>query len=158
MSGGPQVNGRLGLDRVVERAREITRARYAALAVLNEQRDGLAQFLTAGVDEDARRAIGHTPRGRGVLGELILDPLALRLGDVTLHPSSYGFPPAHPVMRSFLGVPIMIPGRVLGSLYLAEKAGGDFSEADEAATVALAEQAASMISFLRRGPQKAVVG
>ena len=158
---GYRTNGglaeRLALDRVPEMAREITGARYAALAVLNERRDGLEQFLTAGFDENTRRAIGHLPRGRGVLGELILDACPLRLADVCQHPSSYGVPPGHPVMRSFLGVPIMIRELAWGSLHLAEKTEGEFTEADEVAIFALAEQAADTIRYERRCREKAYV-
>src|ERR1700757_913439 len=96
------------LDRVLEAAREITGARYAALGVLDGQRGELEQFLTLGIDEAAHRKIGDLPRGRGVLGALIEHPQPLRLADVGLHPSSYGFPVGHPVMRSFLGVPVLI--------------------------------------------------
>jgi two-component system, NarL family, sensor histidine kinase DevS len=157
VSGGPPVGVHLALDRVPEIARDTTGARYAALAVINEQRTGLEHFLTAGVDEDTRLAIGHPPGGRGVLGELIVRPRPLRLADLRDHVSSYGFPAGHPVMRSFLGVPIMIRGRAWGSLHLAEKAEGEFTEEDEEATVALAEQAANTISFERRFQGKAAV-
>jgi signal transduction histidine kinase len=135
----------LVLDRVLEAAREITGARYAALGVLNEERSELGQFLTSGVDEDTRRAIGDLPRGRGVLGALIEHPQPLRLSDVARYPSSYGFPAGHPVMRSFLGVPVVIRGQVWGNLYLTEKAEGEFTEADEEAAVVLAEWAAIAI-------------
>jgi signal transduction histidine kinase len=134
------------LDRVLEAAREITGARYAALGVLNQERTELVQFLTSGMDEDTHRAIGDLPRGRGVLGALIERPQPLRLSDVARYPSSYGFPAGHPVMRSFLGVPIVIRGQVWGNLYLTEKAAGEFTEADEEATVVLAEWAAIAIA------------
>jgi len=88
----------LVLDRVLQAAREITGARYAALGSLNDERTELEQFSTSGMDEDARRAIGDLPRGRGVLGALIEEPRPLRLSDVGRHPSSYGFPAGHPVM------------------------------------------------------------
>jgi GAF domain-containing protein len=115
------------LDRVLEAAREITEARYAALGILDERRTELAQFLTSGLDEETRRAIGDLPpRGRGVLGALIAHPVPLRLRDVGQHPDSCGFPVGHPVMRSFLGVPIVIRGHAWGNLYLAEKAHGEF--------------------------------
>lgn len=104
------------LDRVLETAREITGARYAALGILNEQRTELEQFLTSGVQEETKRAIGDLPRGRGVLGALIEHPKPLRLADVGQHPSSYGFPAGHPVMSSFLGVPIQIRGQAWGNL------------------------------------------
>jgi signal transduction histidine kinase len=144
-----ELDERVVLDRVLEMAREITGARYAALGILNEQHSGLERFLTAGVDEATHRAIGDLPRGRGVLGELIEHPQPLRLADVSQHPSSYGFPAGHPVMHSFLGVPVMIRGQVWGNLYLTEKAEGEFTEADEEAAVILAERAAIAIENAR---------
>jgi len=141
-----ELDQRIVLDRVLETAREITGARYAALGILNDQHSGLEQFLTSGVDEDTQRAIGDLPRGRGVLGALIEHPQPLRLADVGQHPSSYGFPAGHPVMHSFLGVPIVIRGRAWGNLYLTEKQGDDqFSEQDEEAAVILADWAAIAI-------------
>ena len=137
------------LDRVLEAAREITGARYAALGILNDDQTELEQFLTSGIDEAVRRSIGDLPRGRGVLGELIKHPRALRLSDVGQHPSSYGFPAGHPPMHSFLGVPVVIRGFVWGNLYLAEKAGGEFTEADEEAAVILAEWTAIAIENAR---------
>jgi len=138
------------LDRVLETAREITGARYAAVGILNDRRTELEQFLTSGVDEHARRAIGDLPRGRGVLGVLIEHPEPLRLGDVSAHPRSYGFPAGHPVMRSFLGVPVVVGGKAWGNLYLAEKeGGGDFDERDERAAVVLSEWAAVAIHNAR---------
>jgi two-component system, NarL family, sensor histidine kinase DevS len=77
-----------------------------------------------GIDDETRRLIGPFPRGRGVLGELIRDPRPLRLADVTQHPRSYGFPPGHPPMTTFLGVPVVIRGEAYGNLYLTDKAGG----------------------------------
>jgi signal transduction histidine kinase len=133
------------LRRVLEVARELTGARYAALGVVNDDRTGLERFITAGIDERTRAEIGDLPHGRGVLGLLIDDPRPLRLEDVSRHPRSYGFPAAHPPMRSFLGVPIVIRGRAFGNLYLTEKEGGAFDEADEQATVILAEWAAIAI-------------
>jgi signal transduction histidine kinase len=134
------------LDEIVEGAREITGARYAALGVLNERRTELERFITAGIDPDTRRGIGELPRGRGVLGVLIDEPLPLRLDDVGRHPQSYGFPDGHPPMRNFLGVPILIRGKPWGNLYLTEKRGGDFTEADQEAVVILAEWAATAIN------------
>ena len=115
------------LDRVLETAAELTGARYAALGVLDEERRELERFLTRGIDEATHRAIGDLPRGRGVLGVLIDDPRPLRLADVGEHPRSYGFPPGHPPMATFLGVPILIRGEAWGNLYLTEKAGGERS-------------------------------
>ncbi|MGA8363873.1 MAG: GAF domain-containing protein, partial [Solirubrobacteraceae bacterium] len=137
------------LDRVLETAREITGARYAALGILNDQRSELEQFLTSGVEEETRRAIGALPRGQGVLGVLIEHPRPLRLPDVGQHPSSYGFPSGHPVMHSFLGVPIVIRGQAWGNLYLAEKQSGEFCERDEEAVTILADWAAIAIDNAR---------
>jgi GAF domain-containing protein len=118
-------------SQVLEVACELTGARYAALGVLDEDRHELERFITHGIGEDAKRAIGNLPRGRGVLGLLIEQPRPLRLSEVGRHPRSYGFPPGHPPMSSFLGVPVMIRGEAWGNLYLTEKAGGEFDEADE---------------------------
>jgi GAF domain-containing protein len=137
------------LDRVLQTAREITGARYAALGILGERRTELEQFLTSGIDEQAKRAIGDLPRGRGVLGTLIEHPQPLRLQDVAQHPSSYGFPAGHPVMRSFLGVPVRVRGEVWGNLYLTEKDGGEFTDRDEEAVVVLADWAAVAIHNAR---------
>jgi signal transduction histidine kinase len=138
------------LDKVLQAAREITGARYAALGVLDDQRGELEEFLTAGIDEETQRKIGDLPHGRGVLGTLIEHPEPLRLTDVGLHPSSYGFPDGHPVMRSFLGVPVLIRGHAWGNLYLTEKGdGGEFTEADEEAAVILARWAGVAIENAR---------
>lgn len=139
------------LERILEEARAITGAEYAALGVLDERRTELERFITAGVDHDAlRRAIGEVPRGRGVLGVLIEDPRPLRLEDVGDHPQSYGFPPAHPDMRSFLGVPIMIRGQAWGNLYLTEKQGAQaFTAEDEESAVVLADWAGTAIENAR---------
>ena len=133
------------LGEVLEVARELTGARYAALGILDDQRTGLERFLASGIDDETRERIGELPRGRGVLGLLIEDPNPLRLDDVGSHPRSFGFPPGHPPMRSFLGLPIMIRGEAYGNLYLAEKDGGHFEEADEDAALVLAEWAAIAI-------------
>src|SRR3954449_13614405 len=138
------------LERLLEVARELTGAHYAAIGVLDERREQLERFLTAGVDAETARDIGDAPRGRGVLGVLIRDPRPLRLADVGTHPQSYGFPLAHPPMKTFLGVPIMIDGEAWGNLYLTEKAGGQqFSDEDEEATVILADWAAIAIANAR---------
>jgi signal transduction histidine kinase len=137
------------LKRVLETAREITGARYAALGVLNEDGDGLERFLTVGIDDDTRRTIGDEPRGHGVLGELIQHPHPLRLADVGDHPRSYGFPSGHPPMRAFLGVPIVIRGRAWGNLYLTEKDDGEFTAADEESAIVLADWASIAIENSR---------
>lgn len=104
-----------------------------------------------GIDEDTRRLIGALPKGHGVLGELIRDPVPLRIADVGAHPHSYGFPREHPPMRSFLGVPIFAQGRPFGNLYLTGKGdGGEFSQEDEDAAVVLAEFAGIAIGHVRR--------
>lgn len=90
------------LDRILAAAREATGARYAAIGILDERQTELEQFLTLGLDEQTRQAIGELPHGRGVLGILISEPRPLRRADVSEHPASYGFPAGHPVMRGFL--------------------------------------------------------
>ena len=137
------------LARVLEVACELTGARYAALGVLDGDRQELERFITHGIDEETRRAIGNLPRGRGVLGLLIEQPRPLRLTDVGEHPRSFGFPPGHPPMTNFLGVPIVIRGRAWGNLYLTEKGGGDFDEADEQSALVLAEWTAIAIDNAR---------
>jgi signal transduction histidine kinase len=138
------------LDRLLQTAADLTGARYVALGVLDEGRRELSRFLTRGIDEETHRAIGDLPRGRGILGVLIDDPRPLRLDDVGDHPRSYGFPPGHPPMRSFLGVPILVRGQAYGNLYLTEKAGGEpFSSEDEEAVVVLADWAAIAIENAR---------
>ena len=137
------------LERVLAAARELTGARYAALGVLDEAGQGLERFLVSGIDEETRRAIGPLPRGRGVLGVLIRDPRPLRLDDVGVHPHSYGFPPEHPPMHSFLGAPIRVRDEVYGNLYLTEKEGGPFTALDEEGLVVLAEWAAIAIENAR---------
>jgi GAF domain-containing protein len=134
------------LERVLDEARAITGARYAALGVLDDERIGLKRFKTAGVGAATHRAIGEPPRGRGVLGVLIVDPRPLRLANVEQHPRSYGLPEGHPPITSFLGVPILIDGEAWGNLYLAEKQDGrEFTDADEQALLLLAQWAATAI-------------
>jgi signal transduction histidine kinase len=138
------------LRRVVEEACEITHARYGALGVMNDRGDGLDRFITTGIDEDSRAAIGELPHGRGVLGVLISDARPLRLSNVGSHPRSYGFPPEHPPMSTFLGVPLLIRGEAYGNLYLTEKADGqDFDEVDEEAIGVLADIAGIAIDNAR---------
>lgn len=139
------------LDRVLHAARELTGARYAALGVLDADRDRLERFLTLGIDEETRRLIGPLPTGRGVLGELIRHPHPLRIDDVGSHPYSYGFPIGHPPMRSFLGVPILIGGEPYGNLYLTEKeTGGAFTDEDQQSASTLAIFAAVAIDHARQ--------
>lgn len=138
------------LDKLVRTAAELTGARYAALGVLSPDRTRVATFITHGVTEDERAAIGAPPYGRGVLGALIADSRPLRLHDLSQDPRAVGFPPNHPPMRTFLGVPVALRGVVFGNLYLTEKHGGDFTEDDEEVTVLLAAQAAVAIGNARR--------
>jgi signal transduction histidine kinase len=126
------------LNRALEVACRLTGARYAALGVLDSNRVDLERFITRGIDEKTRETIGALPRGRGVLGLPIENPVPLRLADVGDHPRSYGFPPGHPPMGNFLGVPIVIRGQAWGNLYLTEKPDGDFDEADEQSALILA--------------------
>jgi two-component system, NarL family, sensor histidine kinase DevS len=138
------------LGRILEVAQELTGARYAALGILDESRRGLERFVTRGVDDATRAAIGDLPRGRGILGELIVHPVPLRLHDVGEHPRSYGFPPDHPEMTTFLGVPVLIRGEAYGNLYLTEKeGGGDFTAEDEESIVVLADWASIAIDNAR---------
>jgi signal transduction histidine kinase len=139
------------LERILDSARELTEARYAALGVLNESKTELARFITVGIDEATRATIGALPRGRGVLGALIERPRSLRLRDVGKHPHSYGFPQGHPPMQTFLGVPILVAGEPFGNLYLTEKAGAaEFSDSDQQAVEMLAEFASVAVDHARR--------
>ncbi|HSS04957.1 MAG TPA: GAF domain-containing sensor histidine kinase [Solirubrobacterales bacterium] len=137
------------LREVVEVARELTGARYAALGILDEERRELERFVYVGIDEEIRARISDLPRGRGVLGELIRNPAPLRLREVGEHPRSFGFPAGHPPMHGFLGVPIVVHGQVYGNLYLTEKEEGDFDAADEETASILAEWAAVTIFNVR---------
>ena len=127
------------LQSVADAAREITGARYSALGVLDGSKQELAQFITSGIEPGIADEIGSLPRGRGVLGELIRHPEPLRLADVGSHPRSFGFPPHHPQMRTFLGVPIVIRDEAFGILYMTDKDGGEeFSDLDQEAAGILA--------------------
>src|SRR5690606_17251891 len=126
------------LQRIVDAACELASARYGALGVLSPDGKGLSEFVTHGVSEEERARIAPPPRGHGVLGLLITDPRPIRLRHISEHPHSYGFPPNHPPMDSFLGVPIRVHDTVYGNLYLAEKLGADeFTELDEQIVSAL---------------------
>jgi signal transduction histidine kinase len=138
------------LRRIVAAAVDLVDARFGALGVLDETKTELAEFLTVGFDDDTYQAIGDLPHGRGILGLLILDPKPLRLPDLREHPDSYGFPPNHPPMQSFLGVPIRIRNEVFGNLYLTDKTSAEvFSDVDEELVVALAGAAAVAIENAR---------
>jgi signal transduction histidine kinase len=138
------------LRRIAEAATELVDARYTALGVLDESRTKLAQFITVGLTDEQQAAIGHLPEGHGILGLLIVDPKPIRLPDLREHPDSYGFPPNHPPMRSFLGVPVRVRDQVFGNLYLCDKEGDDvFSDIDEEMVVALAAAAGIAIENAR---------
>ncbi|MEA2683664.1 MAG: hypothetical protein QOK05_1992 [Chloroflexota bacterium] len=140
----------LVLQRIVELAVELTDAHYGAVGVLGNGDERIAEFITAGISDEARALIGHIPQGHGVLGQLIDDPRPLRLPRVSDHPASSGFPPNHPPMATFLGAPVMARGKVFGNIYLTEKAGGgEFSAEDEEALVILAAQAGVAVANAR---------
>jgi signal transduction histidine kinase len=138
------------LQRITETAAEITGARYAALGVIDKTGQALERFRTTGIDAETHAAIGDLPHGRGILGVLIRDAEPLRLHDIADDPRSVGFPPNHPPMKSFLGVPIVLRGVAYGNLYLTEKAGGqDFTDEDSELSQLLAAQAAVAIENAR---------
>jgi signal transduction histidine kinase len=138
------------LQRIVETAAEITGARYAALGVIDKSGQTLERFLTTGIDAETHAAIGDLPRGRGILGVLIREAEPLRLPDISDDPRSVGFPPNHPPMTTFLGLPILLRRVAYGNLYLTEKAGGrEFTEEDEELVQLLAAQAAVAIENAR---------
>jgi len=137
------------LQKIVETAASLTGARYAALGVIDESGAALERFVTTGVDEETRATIGDLPRGRGILGVLIREAHPLRLTHLSDDPRSVGFPPGHPRMDSFLGVPVILRGVAFGNLYLTEKEGGDFTEDDQELVMLLAAQAAVAIENAR---------
>ena len=150
MAVGSDLDLAATLQRIVDAARELVDAHYCALGVLDASGAALDEFVVAGIDDETYRAIGEPPTGHGILGLLIVDPRPLRLPDLTEHPASFGFPPNHPPMRSFLGVPIMSRGAVYGNLYLTDKQSADvFSERDEELIVALAGAAGVAIENAR---------
>jgi GAF domain-containing protein len=129
------------LQRIVQVAAEITGARYAALGVLDEDRR-IHTFITHGLTDAERAAIGDPPTGHGMLGLLIEQARPMRARDIADDPRSIGFPPNHPPMHSFLGAPVRARGRVFGNIYLTEKQGAaEFDADDEQALVILAAQA-----------------
>ena len=150
VEAGIAITSELSLDAVLQTlvriAAELTGARYSALGVIDRAGSGLERFVTYGLDDRARSAIGAVPRGLGILGVLIEDARPLRLDDLTRDPRSVGFPPNHPPMHSFLGVPMMTRGVAFGNLYLAEKQPqGGFTHEDEETMMLLAAQAAVAI-------------
>ena len=150
LSVGSELDLADALQRIIEVATDLVDARYGALGVLDETGTRLSQFITVGLTDDARAAIGDLPEGHGILGLLIVDPHPIRLPDLREHADSFGFPANHPPMRSFLGVPIRVRGTVFGNLYLCDKAGGDvFTDIDEEMVTALAGAAGIAIDNAR---------
>lgn len=137
------------LQKIVEAAADLTEAKYVALGVIDERGESLEQFVTTGIDEATHAAIGDLPHGRGILGVLIHEARPLRLHDLGDDPRAVGFPPNHPPMTSFLGVPIVLRGVAYGNLYLTEKRGGDFTDADQEIVTLLAAQVAVAIENAR---------
>jgi signal transduction histidine kinase len=146
------------LRHVVDEACSMTAARYGALGVLNRDRTALAEFITVGLTPEEEKQIGARPTGRGVLGLFISDPIPIRLAHLGEHADSYGFPPHHPPMSSFLGVPIKVRGEVYGNLYLTDKIGwSEFTSDDVALVEVLALAAGIAIENARLHQQVQVV-
>jgi signal transduction histidine kinase len=140
----------VALRRIVQAAASLVDARYGALGVLDESRSGLSEFITVGIEHETHRAIGSLPKGLGLLGSLIVDARPLRVPVLDEHPDRAGFPPNHPSMTSFLGVPIVVRGEVFGNLYLTDKATAEvFSDLDEQLTLGLAAAAGVVIDNAR---------
>ena len=138
------------LRRIIEGAVGLVDARYGALGVLDDAGTRLEQFITVGIDDVTHGLIGDLPVGHGILGLLIVDAKPLRLPDLREHPDSFGFPPHHPPMRSFLGVPIRVRDQVFGNLYLTDKTTAEvFSDVDEELMVGLAAAAGVAIENAR---------
>jgi signal transduction histidine kinase len=146
---GSDLDLRSTLERIVRAACQLADARYGALGVIGPDRM-LVEFINHGITAHERAEIGDLPRGHGVLGLLIEEPRPIRLEDITQHPRAYGFPPNHPPMHSFLGVPVRIRDQVFGNLYLAEKrGGGQFTQDDEDLVAALSVAAGAAIDNAR---------
>ena len=138
------------LQRIVELAVELTGARYGALGVLGPDGASITSFITVGITDDERAALGDPPTGHGLLGALIHDARPIRIPDIAADPRSVGFPPHHPPMRSLLGVPIAGRGRTFGDVYLTDKQGAEaFDEEDERVLLVLAAQAAVAVENAR---------
>ena len=137
------------LGRVVGIAADVIGARYAAIGVLAADGRTLESFTTRGMTDEERAKIGPPPKGHGILGLVIRDAKPIRLPDLMRHPDTYGFPPHHPPMHSFLGVPIVGRRGVFGNLYLTEKQGGLFTDDDERIAVLLAAVTAAAVENAR---------
>ncbi len=137
------------LQVIVDQVRPLIGAQYAALGIVDA--DGVMErFITAGMDAEMRARIGHIPRGHGFLGLIVREGQSFRIPDIAVDPRRYGFPPYHPPMHSFLGVPIMVKGRSVGNLYMTNKGGADeFSEDDQALVETFAVHAGIAIENAR---------
>ena len=153
VAAGIALSSELSLDdllqKLAETAAALTGARYAALGVIDQSGTALERFVHTGFDAETVAEIGDLPRGRGILGALITDASSLRLKSIADDPRSVGFPPRHPPMRGFLGVPILLRGRAFGNLYLTEKQSGAFTAEDQEIVETLASQAAVAIENAR---------
>ena len=154
VDAGISLSSELSLDallqRLVETAASLTNARYAALGVVDPSGKVLERFLTTGIDDETRAAIGDEPVGRGILGVVIREARPIRLRSIGDDPRSVGFPSNHPPMSTFLGVPVLLRGTAYGNLYLTEKAdGSEFTDEDEEITRLLAAQAAVAVENAR---------
>ncbi|MFI8849218.1 GAF domain-containing protein [Streptomyces sp. NPDC053499] len=150
LSVGRELDLEQVLRRIVEAAAILVDADYAALGVIGPDGRMLSDFYTIGISEEQIAEIGNYPEGHGLLGELIRNPEPLRLAKISEHPSSYGFPPHHPPMNTFLGVPIRVRDQVFGNLYLTEKRGGtQFDDEDESVLATLAVAAGVAIDNAR---------
>lgn len=138
------------LRSIVEAGADLVDARYGALGVLREGGGGLAQFIHVGIDDELAATMGALPAGKGVLGQLITEPHPLRIANLGEHPSSVGFPPNHPEMKGFLGVPLLVRGEVFGNLYMTEKRHGEFTAEDETVLTVLAGAAGIAIDNAHR--------
>ncbi len=147
---GQDLDLREMLTRIVRSACDMVGARYGALGVIRPDLDGLLEFIAVGLTEQEAAAIGPLPRGAGLLGTVVREARSIRCDDIARHPDSVGFPPGHPPMRTFLGVPVLVRGEAFANLYLTDKVGGlDFSEEDQALVEALAAAAGIAIDNAR---------
>jgi signal transduction histidine kinase len=139
------------LQRLVAQACDLTRARYGAVGILREQGEGLSDFVFAGVPDDVARRIGHLPAGHGLLGAILRSAEPIRVADIRSDPRFEGFPPEHPTMTSFLGLPLLLEKQIFGNLYVADKDGGvEFTEEDERVLQLLAAQSSLAIAYAKQ--------
>ena len=143
------------LLQLVLQACEITGARYGAVGVLKEDRTSLKDFIHVGVPDETVKAVGHLPEGKGLLGAVIHDASTIRVPDIAADPRSVGFPPGHPPMKSFLGVPLRIGNEVFGNFYVSDKQGGvAFTEEDARHLERFSAQAALTLAYVRQAEEE----